>query len=507
MNTTEKTGIMKLGFVKNLKLNENGENCISLLSKITGRRILLKDINDFIESDQFKIEYFDSQGNPCTREDALVLKFQLDQKSKTSDYIYGVFERKDTAEKFKGVTWKIAKTPKSLGDINENSLANLRAIADSNCTIDNIEAIFAVNSIEYFNGAGYNKFSDGTVVEEKNAKFIRFKTTLNHDGEILYGWFTRNIKNKFEGIDWGTEKAFKDFIKKIKERRLFWVGRMAFDSKETRNLFLEKLKDTTIEEPWEYNKNRKDPKDPTFKYPILKSYLTHELDRLYYEHEKCKWDNKILYNKDRSKALFNTNLLDKFGHDLNIMGDVQSLGEREIICNPQMCPSILDLKTNGFENYEPLPPKFFEDINEIVFHCEWAIDYNVEKYEHIIVQRKDRFPVKYKALKPDDLSQKMDNAIKFAKKIAQRNYKFIVPMYYPKERRIQLLMPIYLETSCTISQPDVVLVLTPYAEEKVYKPETILGLDEAYQDARLVAKPEESWLNPLKCNGNSQEPL
>lgn len=247
----------------------------------------------------------------------------------------------------------------------------------------------------------------------------------------------------------------------------------------------------TIEEPWEY-KNRKDPK---FKYPILKSYLEFELDRLYFEKETYGWDNKILYNKDRSRALFNTNLINKFGHDLNIMGDVQLLGGREIICNLEMCPSILSLRKLGFENCEPLPPKFFEDINEIVFHCEWDIDCNVSKYEHIIELRIERFPDKYKDLEADDLGQKMDNAIEFAKKIAQRNYKFIIPMYYPTKHRIQLLMPIYLGTSYT-SQPDFALVLTPHADERLYTPETILGLDEVYQDARLVAKPEESWLNP-----------
>ena len=68
-------------------------------------------------------------------------------------------------------------------------------------------------------------------------------------------------------------------------------------------------------------------------------------------------------------------------------------------------------------------------------------------------------------------------------------------MYYPAKKRIQLLMPIYLETSYT-SRPDFALVLTPHAQEKLYTPETILGLDEVYQDARLIAKPEESWLNP-----------
>ena len=488
MNTTEKTGLMKLGYVKNLKPNTNGENCISVLSKIIGQKVTLKDINEFIESELCKIEYSDQNGNSCTIENALVLKFQLNRKSKNGDYIYGVFHRKDTTGNFMGITWETTKTPKTLGIVNDNSLTNLCAIADR--TINDIEDVFVDNSIEYLNGAGHNKFPDGTVVDEKKAKFIRFKTTLtNHDGKILYGWFTKkNTKNDFEGVDLVTEDSFRN---SRKNRQQFFVGRMAFDTIDVCNAFLEKLASMTIEEPWEY-KNRKDPK---FKYPILKSYLEFELDRLYYEQEKYGWDEKILYNKERTKALFNTNLIDKFGHDLDIMGDVLLLGGRETICNLEMCPSKLSLRKLGFENYEPLPPKFFEDINEIVFHCEWDIDCNVLKYEHIIEQRIERFPDKYKGLEADDLGQKMDNAIEFAKKIAQRNYKFIIPMYYPTAHRIQLLMPIYLDTSYS-SQPDFALVLTPHANERVYVPETILGLDEVYQDARLVAKPEESWLNP-----------
>lgn len=487
MNKTEKTGVMRLGFVGNLKPNGHKADCMTILSKIAGHRILLKDINNFIDSDRCKIEYYDAQGTSCTKEKAHTLKFRLPQKSKKNDYIYCVYKRKDTTGNFTGITWETEKSPQSIGLINANSLDYLRNITEH--PIENIEDIFVVNSIEYFNGAGYNKFSDETPVDERNAKFIRFKTTLEKpDGQILYGWFTKNIKNEFEGIDWGTEESFKYSRKK---REQFFVGRMAFNTIEVCNSFLESLKNKVIEEPWEY-KNRKDPK---FKYPILKSYLEFELDRLYYEQEKYGRKGKILYNKDKSKALFNTNLIDKFGHDLNIMGNVQLLGGREIICDLEMCPSILSLKKLGFDNYAPLPPKFFEDINEIVFHCEWDIDCNASKYEHIIEQRIERFPDKYKCLEAGDLGQKMDNAIEFAKKMAQRNYKFIIPMYFPTEHRIQLLMPIYLETSYT-SQPDFALVLTPHSDARVYTPETILGLDEVYQDARLVAKPEESWLNP-----------
>ena len=56
-------------------------------------------------------------------------------------------------------------------------------------------------------------------------------------------------------------------------------------------------------------------------------------------------------------------------------------------------------------------------------------------------------------------------------------------------------MPIYLTGTYSI-RPDFALILTPDKELKMYDPETILPLDGAYQNARLIAKPEESWLNP-----------
>jgi hypothetical protein len=66
-------------------------------------------------------------------------------------------------------------------------------------------------------------------------------------------------------------------------------------------------------------------------------------------------------------------------------------------------------------------------------------------------------------------------------------------MYRPQENKLQLLMPIYLSGSFT-NKPDFALVLD--LEDGIYTPETILPLDAAYQNARLIAKPDELWLNP-----------
>jgi hypothetical protein len=208
------------------------------------------------------------------------------------------------------------------------------------------------------------------------------------------------------------------------------------------------------------------------------------------------YPDRIITNESNSKVWFNTNLINIYGKELFLVGTLLEISNKIYISEPKIQPSIREMRLMGFRSSKkPLPPEFFKDINEIYFHWDWEIDLDIIKSEHIIGDRKERFPEKYHNMTTDSLGRTLDTAIELARSIAQRNYKFIVPMYYPTKNRIQLLMPIYLENSYS-GKPDFALVLTPHPNEKLYTPETILGLDEVYQDARLIAKPEESWLNP-----------
>lgn len=375
-------------------------------------------------------------------------------------------------------SWEILSQLSGISDISIKSINN-----------------YLIEEPKYLNGAGYPNFPDGTPVSVETGKFILLRTSLKqNDGSQIIGWFNRNTRDKqkpsYRGIVWGTVEDFEN--SKILSRYCL-VGRMIFHDWEGCKDFFESLNKNIIPEPWAY----KNKQESDFKYPILKSYLQFELDRLFYEDEELKQPRKILYNPDNSMILFNTNLINKYGDDLFIVGKNVLLNGRNCISDLEVAPpkSRLSKKYGFSTNSTPDPPQFFKDINEIVFHCFWAIDDDIEKREHIIVERIERFPERYRDLRPDDLGQKLNNAINFAKKIAQRNYKFIVPMYYPTKQRIQLLMPIYLDTTYS-NHPDFALVLTPYEDAELYVPETILGLDEVYQDARLIAKPEESWLNP-----------
>ena len=104
---------------------------------------------------------------------------------------------------------------------------------------------------------------------------------------------------------------------------------------------------------------------------------------------------------------------------------------------------------------------FFDDINDVIFQTEWDIDKDFDSFTHIIQDRETRFPEEYKGQETDVLARKLDDAIEFAVALAQRNYKFIVPMYRPQSNIIQLLMPIYLNGAYS-KHPDFALVLGLY---------------------------------------------
>lgn len=490
----ENKGLMRLGYVYNLFSKDYKPDYLSILQKKflhEQNKVTKAQIDEYIESDECKIEYLDENNEQTDKNNALRERFVLPFKDKYGGSIYGIFSRQDTESNFVGVTWESIST---IGRIN-----NLDCLIDKlrketqNESIDVTNLFsYVVGDVKYLNGAGYSKFKDGTMVSRQYGRFAVCETSLRtKSGKQILLWFTK--KNKvFEGLNYGDKESFEQYVSYSSNS--CFVGRMMFKSKDLCNNFLNELAKSSMPEPWEYKLKQ----DTNFDCPILKSYLEYELERLFYEHEDLHKENKILFNRGKNKILFNTNLLDKWAHDLLIVGDIIEIAGICHLTNLKISESLSDLKKDGFDvddKKQPLSPEFFQDINEIIFHSKWSIDNNAKRYTHIIEQRRERFPVEYQESDESSLSSKLDNAIRFAKKIAQRNYKFIVPMYNPSKHIIQLLMPIYLE--CTIDeQPDFALVLTPNSEHELYSPETILGLEEVYQDARLIAKPDESWLNP-----------
>ena len=77
------------------------------------------------------------------------------------------------------------------------------------------------------------------------------------------------------------------------------------------------------------------------------------------------------------------------------------------------------------------------------------------------------------------------------KKKVTANYKIAVPQYF--DGKIQLLLPLYLLEK---SQPDLALVVTKNQLGNSYQGHTCLTMQMAYNNARLIAKPDSNWLIP-----------
>ena len=73
------------------------------------------------------------------------------------------------------------------------------------------------------------------------------------------------------------------------------------------------------------------------------------------------------------------------------------------------------------------------------------------------------------------------------KKRVSSNDKLAVPQYY--DGKIQLLLPLCLMDD---KNPDLALTVTKM--NGCYQGHTCITLDMAYNNARLIAKPESTWL-------------
>jgi hypothetical protein len=143
---------------------------------------------------------------------------------------------------------------------------------------------------------------------------------------------------------------------------------------------------------------------------------------------------------------------------------------------------------------------FFQDPAEAVYDPRLEV---VANLEHILEDNEDRFPAE---LQSNAYLRRaaLDNAIQTAAAKARSNWRLAAPQFYwPQGQgagRVQLLLPLALLDP---AQVDLALVIDrdpPYAdhpepEGACYRAYTVLPLDWAYRNARLITRPEAHWLD------------
>jgi len=356
--------------------------------------------------------------------------------------------------------------------------------------------VTANGNIKYLNKYGYSQDRQGISIDKSQAQYAVYDTGFKtKDEKEIFGFFSRqSLTRPFEGIEFATKEKLDEIIE---DNLLFKMGLIYFDDPDNSwndgYSFIEDLAGTAIPEKWTYG-----TQTSAIPHPILKSYVEHIFTRL----TKEKNGNKLLRDDNKKFALFNLGLLNIYFKPIYLIVEVKETDGKPYYANPFIMKKRTTLADIGFtiegkpisEKQLPEPAQFYDNINEIIFKPEPEFyDPDDEKLKHIIEERKSRFPDIYQTRATTELAVILDTAIKCSYELSKRNYKLVVPQYRPQEDKIQYLMPIYLGATFN-KLPDFALVLDH--ESGYYKPETILELDDAYQNARLIAKPDNFWLNP-----------
>ena len=94
------------------------------------------------------------------------------------------------------------------------------------------------------------------------------------------------------------------------------------------------------------------------------------------------------------------------------------------------------------------------------------------------------------------IARDFSSALQRARLMAERNYKLAVPQYWMEDNDIQLLLPVYLGEREENGRPECALALKKITNGRApyYRGATILTLDMAYNNSRLLAKPDVFWL-------------
>ena len=223
------------------------------------------------------------------------------------------------------------------------------------------------------------------------------------------------------------------------------------------NDYTTQLASIAIQESWSNNT-----------YPnngILANYIVKTYNKLQSE-------RNVVFGQDY--ALFNTGLFTKYYEPIYAY---QTGAEISFFTG-------YELSNIGITD-RPERANYFVSPELLLFDWHYPIDV---QYKHILDDDKNRHRLPKEILNSANMINILNGAIDTMKKRVSSNYKLAIPQYY--DGKIQLLLPLCLLSD---NKPDVAIAVTK--KDNCYQGHTCLTLDMAYNNARLIAKPESNWLS------------
>ena len=228
-------------------------------------------------------------------------------------------------------------------------------------------------------------------------------------------------------------------------------------------------------------------------FGILKNYLSFTFEKLWKERENADDLDKQKYiYMDEKLSCFNTGLYDKTWQPIYFY------------CKKNPIEGFQNWRFTSFYNSYTIK---YTDVSDVVaadlqrasyFDDPSALIYDINldiipQWDHILYDEENflRIPEQLRANGKEFCQNLIAGAIESVKKRIEANYKTVVPQLY--NDKIQLLAPLYLSNA---EKPDLALVLSLNEDKTVYYGHTCLTTEMAYNNARLIARPDSYWLQP-----------
>ena len=283
--------------------------------------------------------------------------------------------------------------------------------------------------------------------------------------------------------------------------------------------FLKVLADMALPEPWDFGEQDGERRE----YFILQKYIQYTFYRLTLE-------DKVLESEDGTFAAFNTGLVTAHYDDIYACFEASD-GDHATKWR------FLEFCTKGrrgtgkrlvdYFNPLPQPASYFERKEDLLFDLEKDLHTD---YDHILLDNVSRLPIAFlqeecrgfadalvcirrvqqawgverkqafRALAQcidedpmlfNRLRNRVADAIELAKKQVRWNFKAAIPCYFPTRNTMSLMLPLSLRGD---GRADVALVVELMRSGN-YQGQTILTLQQAYIDGRLLCRPNSDWLD------------
>jgi hypothetical protein len=145
-----------------------------------------------------------------------------------------------------------------------------------------------------------------------------------------------------------------------------------------------------------------------------------------------------------------------------------------------------DYLENGFSKEQILkdirPINFFDEETYFTASID-DFDINHRSLQHIIEERRERFPENVRSLSSNTIATKLNNALELGLKMQKRDRNYAKPIYSTKTKSISWLMPLHINNEL-MEEPELVLVVR--RNKEFYEVKTIIPYDDELKD-RITA--------------------